>query len=340
MPIALALRSTLCWSGWRKRLGLTLHGGSPPEAQVLAYLQERQLLLIFDNLEHLVDSSEVISRLLSGTQGIKALVTSRKRLNLQEEWLFSLSGLALAPDPGGPAQPQAGITEAMQLFQQVAQRVQPTFDLNASFNAVEQICRLVEGMPLGIELAASWARHLSPAAIVQEVENDIDFLATNVRNLPARHRSLRAVFDHSWRLLSALEQAVLPQLAVFRGGFRRTEAQAIAGASLVTLAALVDKSLLSVSASGRYGLHERLRQYLLEKLRQNVEVYQTTRDRHSQVYLSLLHIDLADLTKKAVLDLITADIDNIHVRLELGLGSGPMVSDQALTLGIGLVLFP
>ncbi len=105
---------------------------------------------------------------------------------------------------------------------------------------------------------------------------------------------------------------MLPQLAVFRGGFRRTEAQAIAGASLFTLAALVDKSLLSVSASGRYGLHERLRQYLLEKLRQNVEVYQTTRDRHSQVYLSLLHIDPADLTKKAVLDLITADIDNIH----------------------------
>jgi len=250
--------------GLAKTLGLTLHGGSPPEAQVLAYLQERQLLLIFDNLEHLVDSSEVISRLLSGTQRIKALVTSRKRLNLQEEWLFSLSGLALAPDPGGPAQPQAGIPEAMQLFQQVAQRVQPTFDLNVSFNAVEQICRLVEGMPLGIELAASWARHLSPTAIVQEVENDIDFLATNVRNLPARHRSLRAVFDHSWRLLSALEQAVLPQLAVFRGGFRRTEAQAIAGASLVTLATLVDKSLLSVSASSRYGLHERLRQYLLE----------------------------------------------------------------------------
>ena len=260
--------------------GLRLHGGSSPQEQVLAYLQGRQMLLIFDNLEHLIAESEVLSQLLSGAPEITLLTTSRERLNLQEEWLFPLEGLALTlddetetmvnspplippkrdPKKGGEIAPSPsgrGLTEAVQLFQQTAQRLQPGFDLHSHLNAVAQICHLVEGLPLGIELAASWVRYMSPAEIAQEIEKDINFLATNVRNLPARHRSLRAVFDHSWRLLSPQEQEVLPQLAVFRGNFRLAEAQAVTGASRPVLTGLVDKSLVSVSAEGRYDLHER-----------------------------------------------------------------------------------
>ncbi|MEZ4862717.1 MAG: hypothetical protein R3C14_15485 [Caldilineaceae bacterium] len=176
-----------------------------------------------------------------------------------------------------------------------------------------QICHLVEGLPLGIELAASWVRYMAPVEIAQEIENDIDFLATNVRNLPPRHRSLRAVFDHSWRLLSPSEQAVLPQLALIRGSFRLAEAQAMTGAARPLLTGFVDKSLVSVSAEGRYELHERLRQYLLEKLRQDLDLYQAANDRHSQVYLALLQLDHAELIRQKTLQRLTEDFDNIRV---------------------------
>lgn len=320
--------------------GLRLQGGASLQEQVLAYVQSRQMLLIFDNLEHLLVESEVLSRLLSGAPEITLLTTSRERLNLQEEWLFPLAGLALTldgtpPAPKGRPSPAwggsrsrvdeasippplwgrlgGGLSEAVQFFQQTVQRLQPDFDLHAHLHAVAQICRLVEGLPLGIELAASWVQYMAPVEIAQEIENDIDFLATNVRNLPPRHRSLRAVFDHSWRLLSPSEQEVLPQLALFRGSFRPAEAQAVTGAARSLLTGLVDKSLVSVSAAGRYDLHERLRQYLLEKLRQDLALYQAANDRHSQVYLALLQLDHADLVKQTTLQRLTADFDNIRV---------------------------
>ena len=243
--------------------------------------------------------------------GITVLVTSRERLNLQEEWLFPLAGLALPPAaPEETTQPET--TEAVQLFVQVAQRVQPAFDPQHSRHSIARICRLVEGMPLGIELAASWVRYMTPAAIAQAIEDDIDFLTTNVRNLPARHRSLRAVFDHSWRLLSAEEQAILPQLAVFRGGFRPAQARAVTGASQGLLATLVDKSLLAVATDGRYDLHERLRQYLLEKLRADLSLHQAVNDRHSQVYLTLLQLDPAQLYKQTTLQRLAEDFDNLR----------------------------
>jgi predicted ATPase/DNA-binding SARP family transcriptional activator len=306
--------------------GLRLQGGASPQAQVLAYVQSRQMLLIFDNLEHLLAESEVLSELLRGAPAITLLTTSRERLNLQEEWLFPLEGLALTQPPlnppqrgGSPIPPLRGVrggqglTEAVQLFQQTAQRLQPDFDLPAHLHAVAQICRLVEGLPLGIELAASWVRYMAPVEIVQEIENDIDFLAMNVRNLPPRHHSLRAVFDHSWRLLSPPEREVLPQLALFRGSFRLAEAQAVTGAARPLLTGFVDKSLVSVSAAGRYDLHERLRQYLLEKLRQDLALYQTACDRHSQVYLALLQLDHAELVREKSLQRLTEDFDNIRV---------------------------
>ena len=298
-------------SGLAGVLGLTLRGGSTPEAQVLAHLQERRLLLILDNLEHVLESSAVISTLLSGAAGITVLATSRERLNLQEEWLFPLEGLAL-PTTEGEEVAKPEMTEAVQLFTQVAQRVLPAFDPQSDWRAIAQICRLVEGMPLGIELAASWVRYMAPAEIAQEIEGSIDFLTTNVRNLPARHRSLRAVFDHSWQLLSPQEQTVLPQLSVFRGGFRYQEAQSVAAASRLTLTTLVDKSLLWVTANGRYDLHERLRQYLLDKLRQDLSLYQSTHERHSQVYLALLHFGPVELGRETNLQRINDDYDNVR----------------------------
>ena len=166
---------------------------------------------------------------------------------------------------------------------------------------------------LKLALAATVAAVIAaPAAIAQEIEDDIDFLTTNVRNLPARHRSLRAVFDHSWQLLSAEEQAVLPQLAVFRSGFRPAEARAVTGASQVLLATLVDKSLLAVAADGRYDLHERLGQYLLDKLRQDLSLYQAANDRHSLAYLNLLQLDPTEPYRQTTLQRLSEDVDNLR----------------------------
>ncbi len=128
---------------------------------------------------------------------------------------------------------------AVALFVQSARRVQAGFVLRAEERlAVARICRLVEGMPLAIELAAAWARVLSCAEIAREIERtlapeaNLEFLAASMRDVPERHRSMRAVIDHSWKLLSDDEQCALRQLAVFRGGFTREAAERVAGALL------------------------------------------------------------------------------------------------------------
>ena len=109
---------------------------------------------------------------------------------------------------------------------------------------VQEICRLVEGMPLAIELAASWLKTLDCAAIAGEIQGSLDFLSTSTRNVPARHRSIQAVFDHSWALLTKEERLAFKRLSVFRDGFGQTAAHEIAGATLPLLSGLVDKSLL------------------------------------------------------------------------------------------------
>ena len=123
-----------------------------------------------------------------------------------------------------------------------------------------RICQLVEGLPLAIELAASWVRHMAPAAMVAQIQHNSGALAATWRDAPERHRSLDSLFEHSWRLLSHEEQAVLMRLAILRGGFDATAAGQVADATPPLLAALVDKSLVLASPSGRYGLHELIRQ--------------------------------------------------------------------------------
>src|SRR5690606_16035812 len=131
---------------------------------------------------------------------------------------------------------------------------------------VAQICRLVEGMPLAIELVATWLKILPLEAIVQEIRGSSDILTAHQSSLPRRHRSMRVVIEHSWTLLSEDEQKIFMALAIFRGGFRREAAHAVAGAGLSTLAALVEKSFLTLSEKGRYSIHELLRQFALEKM--------------------------------------------------------------------------
>ena len=206
---------------------------------------------------------------------------------------------------------------AIQLFLQRAHRSRPDFVLSSNNSPdVVRICQLVEGMPLGLELASTWLRMMSCREIVQEIERGLDFLTTSLRDVPERHHSLRAVFEHSWRLLSEDERAVLRRLSVFRGGFRRQAAKRVADASLLLLSALVDKSLLRRAGAGRYEVHEMLRQYAAEKLNEAPNQSEQTQDRHSEYYLTFFQQRTEELKgsrEQAVYYEISADIDNVRV---------------------------
>ncbi|HET9908242.1 MAG TPA: tetratricopeptide repeat protein, partial [Anaerolineales bacterium] len=176
---------------------------------------------------------------------------------------------------------------SVQLFLQRAVRAHVRFDATtADFPAIIRICRLVEGMPLAIELAAAWVQTLSCGEITREIERGLDILSLPARDLPARHRSMRAVFDHSWKLLTEEEQGVLLRLSVFKGGFRREAAEQVAEATLFVLSMLVTKSLVRRSGAERYDLHELIRQFAAERFTEHPEVQTANQERHSRYYLT------------------------------------------------------
>jgi predicted ATPase len=189
----------------------------------------------------LASLGKLLADILQQTLEVKLLVTSRECLNLHEEWLYESQGLAFPRTPNQDISSYSAGT----LFIQSARRARVNYTFTEDdAPAVAQICHLLEGNPLGIELAASWMLLLSCHEIAQEMKCNLDFLAAPIHGVPNRHLSMRAVFDHSWNLLSELERSVLHQLSVFHGGFQRGAAEQVTGADLLTLSALVDKSLI------------------------------------------------------------------------------------------------
>jgi tetratricopeptide (TPR) repeat protein len=177
--------------------------------------------------------------------------------------------------------------DAIQLFVNSARLTQPKFELTAdNLNAVIRVCRLVDGLPLGIELAGNWAGMLTPDEIAAEIKNNLDFLSTDLRDMPDRQQSVRSVFESSWNRLTNIEQNVFQQLSVFRGGFTRQAAESVTGATLQILMGLVNKSLIQPDYTGRYDLHELLKQYGHEKL-QDAGNTDQTRDNHLTFFLKL-----------------------------------------------------
>ena len=273
-------------------LDYPLSGEVDPKRQLLNYLRQKEMLLVLDNFEHLLSEPggngsgrDLLLDMVKTAPKLKLLVTSRERLNLQAEWLVTLQGL---PYPPAKAAFGKGTFEAVELFAQSAHRVRPDFSLSAEWPEVVRVCRLLDGMPLGIELAAAWVCMMPCAEIAQELVRGLDLLSTTLHDVPARHKSLETVFDYSWRLLSEAERAAFKKLSVFRGGFGRQAAKQVAGASLPTLAALVNKSLLRVISPGHYDMLEPSKQYAALRLASSVTSASSEKDRHGRYYLLFL----------------------------------------------------
>jgi predicted ATPase/DNA-binding SARP family transcriptional activator/Tfp pilus assembly protein PilF len=294
-------------------LKFSFHGSLDPKAQLLSFLREKDMLLVMDNFEHLTGATPLIVDILQSAPQVKALVTSRERLNLQGEWSLEIGGLKYPRD--GRRDGGADYS-AVNLFVESAQRQAAAFQASeADQRHIVRICQLVDGAPLAIELAAAWVRALPPGEIAAEIEKDIGFLATSQANVPERHRSLRAVFDYSWNLLGEAERAAAMGLSVFRGGFRREAAESVGDASADLLSSLVDKSFLRRHTAGRYDVHDLLRQYLARKLEADPAREQAVRERYAQHYAEFLRRReklLRAGRQKEVLDEIGEEIENVR----------------------------
>ena len=294
-------------------LSFNPYGAEGLRQRLIEFLRDQALLLVLDNFEHLVAEASLLAEIAAAAPRVKFLVTSRARLNLHSEWVILVEGLSV-PDGSGPTPVEE--TGAGQLFVQSARRARSSFAVTDDNRPhISSICQLVSGMPLAIELAAAWLPVLSAAEVADEIAHNLDFLAAELSDVPERHRSMRAVFDHSWRLLTQPERAAFRRLSTFRGGFTREAAEAVAETALVDLSRLSAKSLLQRSASGRCQVHELLRQYGSRQLQQRPAEEQTTRARHGRYYLAFLAEREAALKghgHQAALNEIAVETENIR----------------------------
>lgn len=306
-----SLSLTLC-----EALGLPPQPRETPRNCLLKALAGQELLLVLDNFEQHITRADLLAEILSAAPGVRILVTSRIRLNLQNEWALDVPGLEI-PAEADTAPQEAS---AVQLFWQAARRVRPNFDLDpASLAHVVRICNLVMGAPLGIELAAAWLRALSPQEVAEAIARDIDTLSSASPDVPERHRSFRVLLDHSWEFLTSEERAAFCRLSAFVGGFAYPAAQAVAGASAAVISGLVDKSFVQREGTGRYAIHELLRQYAAGRVGECLPRGENPHQSFSHYYLNFAarhEIDLRGPRQSEALEEIAAELDNLRAAID------------------------
>ncbi|HRW04909.1 MAG TPA: BTAD domain-containing putative transcriptional regulator [Caldilineaceae bacterium] len=291
-------------------IGCQFQDGRSQRTQLLRHLHNSRILLILDNFEQLVGDATVLIDLLEHAPTVTMLVTSRTRLNIRGEVTLTLGGLSLPPSENKPLHSEwcespngiAQVSEALALFVDRAQNLNPDFTLNAeTIGPVTQICQAVVGLPLAIEMIAAWINIYSCAAIAERLtggRQQGELLISQFQDQPGRHRNLQQVFDDSWTLLSEQLQWALAKVSIFGGYFTHTAAQAIAALTLADLMHLRDHSLLQVDEEYRYSLHPLIRQFVAEKwqdlIQQQPGPWERLRNAHSRYYLQ----QLADLGKQ------------------------------------------
>jgi DNA-binding SARP family transcriptional activator/predicted ATPase len=291
-------------------LGLSLLGANGPWADLATALREREQLLVLDNVEQLLDAAPALAALLHAAPRLKLLLTSREALGLPDEWRWPVTGLALPAEEGAPGAEQS---DAVQLFLARARQRGATVG-GDELGAVAQICRLVGGMPLAIELAAAWTATLSCREIAGEIAGSLDLLAARHSAVIARHHSVQVIFDQTWARLPEPLQRTLARLSVFPAGCTREVALAVAGASLPLLSELVERAILQ-RADGRYLLHPLVRQYAAQRLRESPAEAEATAaacGRHYTAWLCAPFEQFFASGEAAVITLLRAERDNLR----------------------------
>lgn len=292
---------------------LEFNNPGDPAAQLIEYIQAKRMLLLLDNFEHLLDASHFLVELLEAAPGLRILLTSRQSTKLYLETPFEVKGLPYPLDPGDP---DFEAYAAIQLFIQNAQRVFPGFRLRQEDKPhILNICTQVAGLPLGIELASAWVRAISCAEIAGAIRNSIELLHSSNLDLPPRHRSLRAAFDHSWKLLSEEDRRTLAKLSIFSDGFSPHAAEQLANTTPHMLTNYVDKFLLTRQSADRYLMPDTLRAYVLRYLNNNHQDYEHVLNAHCDYYLTYLYemfYLIAGESGASVLKKLWLDVNNIR----------------------------
>jgi predicted ATPase/class 3 adenylate cyclase len=299
-------------------LGLTFLEGRAPQDQLLDYLRTRQMLLVLDNMEHLLidDKAEetlaLVEAMLTSAKDLTILATSRELLRLPIEKAYQVQGL-----PVGDKETEINEQSATELFCLRAHDVLPSIDIESveTLRYIHQVCRLVEGMPLAIELAAAQLRLITPAELATEITAGLDVLDSGMRGVGARHHSMRVVFETSWRNLDPRMQLILARLAVFQGGFTPQAASQVTQATVPELATLLDKSLLQRNADGRFGFHALIQMFAHEKLLEMTPELDPALERHYQYYRQMLRTIVShwqETYDNAALNPIGLEVDNLR----------------------------
>lgn len=307
-PLAPVSDPDLVASALAGALGLIESNPKPPLSRLLAFLRHKELLLLLDNFEQVIAAAPFVAELLAGCPQLRILVTSRERLHLRAEQRFLVPPLDLAP--------------ACALFVARAQAVDPDCTLTMQNQApIRAICQALDCLPLALELAAAQLALFSPQTLLDRLHTQrLDVLSNGPTDLPARHRHLRAVFDHSWRLLNEAEQQLLAQLSVFRGGFTAQSVEAVTGAPAQVLLSLVVKSLVRRRLqehldAERCDLHELIRQYTADHLTRMAALEKLTHQQHCYFYCRMLaaqEIRLHGAEQQVALAQIALELDNIR----------------------------
>ena len=292
-------------------------------AQLLTGLQHKELLLVLDNFEQLLAARTLLLDLLGAAPRLTLLVTSRRQIGVSHEIVYPLQGLdspaedaALADAPTVSGEIDAQKYAAAALFIDAARRLNPNFAIAADqFPHLLHICRLVGGLPLALELAASSTTHLPLAAIAQRIEQNFALLIADSEAFPLRQRSVYAAISEAWQLFTPTAQHNFAQLSVFSGGFTLEVAQAVVGVSGSQLAELVRHLFLQFDSNqGRYQIHELLRQYGAEKLAADHELSVAVRQRHAAYFcgwIGAIQFQLKTHKAQEILKLIALELDNV-----------------------------
>ena len=315
--------------------------GQPADEALAEYLTSRELLLVLDNCEHLIDAcAQLVTNLLEAAPRLRVLATSREPLRVVGEHLMDVEPLTL-PTPEETASGAVGHVDAVALLAERARAVDPGFRVDAS-NAADasRLCRRLDGIPLAIELAAARLRVLSMGQIVDRLDARFDLLTAGPRGSLPRHQTLRGLTDWSYELCSPAEQGLWARMSVFEGGAELEAVESVCGEpdqpSLELLAGLVDKSIVTVSQTDgrvRFRMLETIREYGAERLAERGET-ELLRDRHLDYFLTLARESRAAWFGPDQLELLartTAELGNLRLAFDHALAE-PGKSTAALEL--------